>query len=108
MSDDSRERMDASGGKPTGTGAAAFDDELASWLNATEDRYVVKETLKETPDEKTELVYLRSSGAAAPVGPFVRKRFASDAMRGGAYRQIFEAQVAGRPLAHQPVLYECV
>lgn len=103
MGDDLRGRGDG-----LAEGASSFDDELQSWLSATEDRYVVDKILKESPDEKTELVYLRTSGGAAPVGPFVRKRFAKDAMRGGVYQQIFEAQVAGRPLAHQPVLYECV
>jgi hypothetical protein len=64
----------------------SFSADLSSWLNATSDRYVVSEVLKDSADEVTQVVYRRDENGNASVGPFVRKRFAQDGSRGKAYR----------------------
>ena len=85
----------------------SFSADLSSWLNATSDRYVVSEVLKDSADEVTQVVYRRDENGNASVGPFVRKRFAQDGSRGKAYRLILQAQTLGRRLEHQPIIYEC-
>lgn len=81
--------------------------ELADWLNNTSDEYVVNRTLKSTPDEVTEVVYLRDRQGDPSIGPFVRKRFLEESQRGYAYEHIFRAQTQGHHLQHQPLLYSC-
>ncbi len=81
--------------------------ELASWLNNRSDDYVVDRTLKSTPDEVTEVVYLRDREGNPSIGPFVRKRFLEESQRGHAYEHIFRAQTQGQHLLHQPLLYSC-
>ena len=83
-----------------------FSARLEGWLNATADRYEVRETLKETPSEITQVVYRRAAKGGQAVGPFVRKVFLSDAGWGSAYEQIMAAQTQGVRLAHLPFVYD--
>lgn len=83
-----------------------FSTRLEGWLNATADRYEVRETLKETPSEITQVVYRRAAKGGQAVGPFVRKVFLGDAGLGSAYEQIMAAQTRGVRLAHLPVVYD--
>lgn len=84
-----------------------FTTDLDSWLNATADRYVVRETLKESPYETTAVVYRHGRTEGELVGPFVRKRFVGDPHRGQAYDQLWQAQTMGMRLDHLPLVYEC-
>lgn len=83
-----------------------FSSELDQWLHATADRYEVAQTLKESPCEKTQVVYRRDN-AGESVGPFVRKVFIGDTQRGHAYELILRAQTSGTRLEHQPFVYDC-
>ena len=83
-----------------------FSTRLEGWLNATADRYEVRETLKETPSEITQVVYRRAAKGGQAVGPFVRKVFLGDAGLGSAYEQIMAAQTQGVRLAHLPFVYD--
>lgn len=85
----------------------SFAHDLADWLEATSDRYVVARTLKHTNTEVTEVVYARDEQGKPTIGPFVRKRFCADAGRGLVYEQLLRAQAQGMRLSHQPLLYEC-
>ena len=92
---------------PTQPDTDEFSDaELLAWLDAL-DPYEVKRTLRQTPDEATQVVYRKDEHGRQGDGPFVRKTFVAHAGRGSAYRLIYRAQVAGRWLAHQPLIYEC-
>lgn len=85
----------------------AFSQELEEWLHASSDRYVVERTLKQTPQEVTEVVYIQDEQGRPSQGPFVRKRFDRNAGRGRAYETLLDRQIHGARLTHQPLLYEC-
>lgn len=88
-----------------------MDDKLSSdldaWLNNVADKYVVVKTLHETPEETTQIVYRIDESGKPSLGPFVRKRFVGVGNRGNAYEQLLQAQVSGKRLPHQPIVYEC-
>ena len=88
-----------------------MDDQLSSdldsWLNDVADKYAVTQTLRETPEETTQVVYRIDENGKASVGPFVRKRFVGVGNRGNVYEQLLQAQISGRRLSHQPLVYEC-
>ena len=83
-----------------------FSSQLEQWLNSTADRYDVAQTIKESPAEKTQVVYRRNDKGER-IGPFVRKVFAGGEHRGLAYERILRAQTSGHRLTHQPFVYEC-
>ena len=83
-------------------------DELADYLAAL-DRdacYRVDATLKEGSVETTERVFFVGENGSE-LGPFVRKRIRGGSGLGGAYEEVFDAQLAGVRLAHLPRLLEC-
>lgn len=84
-----------------------FDASLGAWLDATANRYVVQETLKESPYETTQVVYRHGRTEGELIGPFVRKRFVGDPHRGQAYDQLWRAQAMGKRFDHLPMVYEC-
>lgn len=84
-----------------------FDADLNSWLNVTADRYIVEQTLKESPYETTQIVYRRGRTEDELIGPFVRKRFVGNTHRGQAYIQLWRIQTMGKRLEHLPMVYEC-
>lgn len=84
-----------------------FSSDLDAWLNNVADRYAVVKTLRETPEETTQIVYRIDENGNPSIGPFVRKRFVGVGTRGNVYEQLLQAQVAGRRLPHQPIVYEC-
>ena len=83
-------------------GAATGDADAAS----APDPYRVDRVLKESAGEVTQLVWFRGIGGAE-LGPFVRKLISPDSGLGGAYREVFEAQRAGRRFRHLPRIVEC-
>ena len=88
-----------------------MDDRLSSdldaWLNNATVKYTVTQTLHETPEETTQIVYRIDEDGHPSIGPFVRKRFVDVGNRGNVYEQLLQAQVSGRRLPHQPLIYEC-
>lgn len=84
-----------------------FSSDLDAFLNNVADRYAVVKTLRETPEETTQIVYRIDEYGQPSVGPFVRKRFVGVGNRGNVYEQLLQAQIAGRRLPHQPLVYEC-
>lgn len=82
-----------------------FSSQLDDWLSATADRYEVERTLKQGESERTEVVYRRTADGAR-MGPFVRKVFMGESL-GQAYERVYQAQVDGKRLLHQPFIYEC-
>lgn len=74
--------------------------------NSASDTYRVERTLKESPVERTELVWFRGLGGGE-LGPFVRKRISADSGLGAAYRQLWAAERAGRRFSHLPHVVSC-
>lgn len=86
----------------TGLGDAT-DGEAAG---ATDGPFRVERVLRESPVEKTELVWFRGAGGGE-LGPFVRKRIAASSGLGGAYRELWQAQREGRRFPHLPRVVDC-
>ena len=84
-----------------------FSSDLDAWLNNVADRYAVVKTLRETPEETTQVVYRIDEKGQPSIGPFVRKRFVGVGNRGNVYEQLLQAQISGKRLPHQPIVYEC-
>ena len=84
-----------------------LSSDLDAWLNDVADKYAVVKTLHETPEETTQIVYRIDENGKPSIGPFVRKRFVGVGNRGNVYEQLLQAQVAGKRLPHQPLVYEC-
>jgi hypothetical protein len=77
-----------------------------SELDAYIERYEVLEVLKDDARVRVEKV-MRTFGTDVPnVGPFIRKSF-RDCDYGSSFEAIFEGQVEGVRLMHQPFVYEC-
>ncbi len=77
-----------------------------SELDAYTERYEVLEVLKDDARVRVEKV-MRTNGSDGPkVGPFIRKTF-FDCAYGSSFEAIFEGQVEGVRLCHQPFVYEC-
>ena len=83
-------------------------EELAAYLDAIArgDSYRVERVLSASEAETTELVYFVGANGGER-GPFIRKRFGSEAGLGHAYRRIWEAQQAGRRFRYLPHIEEC-
>lgn len=90
-------------------GDTAFEEGLAEHLNALErsDSWRVREVLKETPFETTELVSFVGA-AGGELGPFIRKTINCAAGVGSAYERLMAYQRAGGCSCHLPRLVECV
>ncbi len=90
-------------------GDTAFEEGLAEHLSALErsDSWRVREVLKETPFETTELVsFVGATGGE--LGPFIRKTINCAAGVGSAYERLMAYQRAGGCSCHLPRLVECV
>ena len=70
------------------------------------DAYRVERVLKESPAGPTQLVWFRGMDGSE-IGPLVRKYLALDAGLGGAYRELAQAQRAGRHFRHLPRIVDC-
>lgn len=91
-----------------GTTSPTFENELDRYLASVErdDSYRVERVLKSSDAETTELVAFEGA-AGGSLGPFVRKRIATQAQIGGTYELLFQAQQAGRRFGHLPKIIEC-
>ena len=104
--DSASQRSAGAGGKdgaePTEPGHAG-----AGGSDGVDSSYRVERVLKESPVERTELVWFRGAGGGE-LGPFVRKRIREGSGVGGAYRQLWAAERGGRRFSHLPHVVSCV
>lgn len=93
--------------EPASTPSA--EDPLAEMLARFEadGRYRVGEVLKETDVERTERAWRSDGTGTAETGPFIRKYIARESGLGEVYQLLFEAQAAGKRLAHVPCIIDC-
>ena len=83
-------------------------DELTEHLDAIarNECYRVDAILKENPSEVTELVYFQGANGAE-LGPFVRKRIATESGLGKGYEAVFAEQRRGKRFLHLPRIVDC-
>lgn len=73
---------------------------------ASADAYRVERTLKRTPAEVTELVWLRTA-AGTELGPYVRKVISRESGLGCAYVELFKLQRQGTRFRQLPRIIDC-
>lgn len=74
--------------------------------SASADAYRVERTLKRTPAEATELVWLRTA-AGTELGPYVRKVISRESGLGCAYVELFGLQRQGMRFRQLPRIIDC-
>lgn len=74
--------------------------------SASADAYRVERTLKRTPAEVTELVWLRTA-AETELGPYVRKVISRESGLGCAYVELFGLQRQGMRFCQLPRIVDC-
>lgn len=74
--------------------------------SASADAYRVERTLKRTPAEVTELVWLRTA-AGTELGPYVRKVISRESGLGCAYVELFKLQRQGMRFRQLPRIIDC-
>ena len=74
--------------------------------SASADAYRVERTLKRTPAEVTELVWLRTA-AGTELGPYVRKVISRESGLGCAYIELFGLQRQGMRFRQLPRIVDC-
>ena len=74
--------------------------------SASADAYRVERTLKRTPAEVTELVWLRTA-AGTELGPYVRKVISRESGLGRAYVELFRLQSQGMRFRQLPRIVDC-
>lgn len=74
--------------------------------SAPADAYRVERTLKRTPAEVTELVWLRTA-AGTELGPYVRKVISRESGLGCAYVELFKLQRQGMRFRQLPRIIDC-
>ena len=74
--------------------------------SASADAYRVERTLKRTPAEVTELVWLRTA-AGTELGPYVRKVISRESGLGCAYVELFKLQRQGMRFRQLPRIVDC-
>ena len=74
--------------------------------SAPADAYRVERTLKRTPAEVTELVWLRTA-AGTELGPYVRKVISRGSGLGCAYVELFKLQCQGMRFRQLPRIVDC-
>ena len=75
--------------------------------SAPADAYRVERTLKRTPAEVTELVWLRTA-AGTELGPYVRKVISQGSGLGCAYVELFKLQRQGMRFRQLPRIIDCL
>lgn len=85
-----------------------LEDALGAGLfsSAPADAYRVERTLKRTPAEVTELVWLRTA-AGTELGPYVRKVISRESGLGCAYVELFKLQRQGMRFCQLPRIVDC-
>ncbi len=86
----------------------AENDELAAFLCSVDadNEFVVKQTLKESAYEITQLV-MRQAEYGQEQGPYIRKYLQLESGLGAAYGKLYQAQQAGASFAYLPKIYSC-
>ncbi len=84
-----------------------MSEELNEYLDAIarDERYVVDNTLKDNPYERTELVYFTESDGSKR-GPYIRKCIDKDTGLGAIYERIWKAQEQGEHFTYIPRIFD--